>query len=99
MKGKLDFVTNSSSTSFSVWGVDLTYEQTKLLEIDHDKLYDKGIEYGEGGEGYVYGIRPDKMKPTQTLEEFKREIAEILSECGIDVVSDNIEFISTEVLS
>ncbi len=102
MKQKLDFVTNSSSTSFCVWGVVLPFDEAtfdcdKWEEIE-DELYEKGFRYGETY-GMAYGISPGMMKPDQTLNEFKEEVVEMLNSLGLKVTKEQIKYIEAEVLA
>lgn len=102
MKLKLDYVTNSSSTSFCVWGVVLSYEEAKSFDGDkYEEMWsyldEKGFRYGETN-GMAFGISPRMMKPDQTLNEFKKEVIEILKLLGLNVTREQIEYIETEVL-
>lgn len=101
MKKKLDFVTNSSSTAFCVWGVCIPFSEQK--KINNERLeeleYDSDIRLQSGeGDGMMYGVSPNMMKPNQTLNEFKQEISELLKEIGLDVEIEDIGFLMTEVL-
>jgi len=100
LKKKLDYVTNSSSTSFCVWGIVLPFKEANAFDYDkyaEMELNKRGFRYGET-DGMAYGISPKMMKPNQTLNEFKEEIVEILNSLGLSVTKKQIKYIETTVL-
>ncbi len=129
MKIKTDFVTNSSSVSFIVWGV--SYDMGIIIELIGDKVYNYFINESEKNkeiiskeeffknsdmfrdylmsfieqanlensfEQYDYdyiniGRSPFKMKPCQTLINFKEEIQKDFENLGLKVTIDQIQSI------
>ena len=107
MKVKLDFITNSSTTCFVVFGTsvnktDLSEDlQEKLKEDPYDGLEDaiKGSDLSYTfGPDYDYedeimiGIGITSMKDDETLKKFKRRVRlEILETIGVKCTPHYIE--------
>jgi len=103
MKIKCDFVTNSSSTSYCMYGkcfdkdelkemlrVNLNEEDDDFYITDFIYELDKEIEVMDLDDSIIVGVSPDKMKENQTLKEFKMYTAEQLKKIGIDVTYNEI---------
>jgi hypothetical protein len=84
MKQRNGFVSNSSSSSFCCFGVALNALPEKLEDADPWEVTEKAKlrlyndVCGEDGcdiSQYVIGLEPDEMADTQTLGEFKQQIA------------------------
>ena len=108
MKIRYDFVSNSSSSSFVLWGI--SYDTDELAEklrgeersaaADIDAfLEDKKISYDEYVFGYddnyiAFGLSPEEMKDNETLKEFKTRVIDRLKSYGLPIEgSGDIEFI------
>lgn len=96
MKIRKGYVSNSSSSSFFVVGVQ--YEQSKF-DKDYDDLDLEGtdLEYQNGisdycGE-YIIGIPILKMKDEQTLAQFKESIFEQLKKIGFIGNKEDIQIL------
>lgn len=87
MKIRTDFVTNSSSTSYCIMGIDFS-----SIEIDPgdmemaEKLENEGIAIDSCYEPYVIGLDICKMRDTETLGQFKSRVMQELNK-----ISDNNE--------
>jgi DnaJ-class molecular chaperone len=70
MKQKIDFVTNSSSTSFCVWGKNINEDFESLSDKTKKLIYDKYIEESKksNSEFYVSFEDFDKFSNSQKME-------------------------------
>lgn len=86
MKIKHDFVTNSSSTSFCMWGVELYVEESDIPESLLKKAYDSYIPK----EPLSYEMFKEKIKKYWDNNEglFDDAIVSYIEETGLDVYMD-----------
>ena len=81
MKIKHDFVTNSSSTSFVIYGATFqNYEDAAALK---EKISDKEFvtECGEYEDTYV-GVDFTSMKMDETRRQFQERVEKVLRDAG-----------------
>ncbi len=104
MKIREGFVSNSSSTSFCILGVDVTAERKLIERYQNSNYYNKmdigclslreGLENLGYHEMYYLGAHPSEMRPTETLFEFKERIVEEMKEkCDIDIDVDDLKWL------
>lgn len=102
MKIRTGFVSNSSTSSFIVWGTYVSNEETaELGDSDFiDKIYEAGLKYGYDNEGdRMVGLSPADMKDDQTLLEFKQSIVDTLKKLGVVVAVTSLEYIEEIIVS
>lgn len=93
MKMKLDFVSNSSSTSYCIYGVYLNSDKLRDL-VSPDSSYDDDYElmeevynffnktpavFQQTGCGGVLGLNATNMGLNETLYEFKARVAGVVN--------------------
>ena len=105
VKMRMDFVTNSSSTSYCIFGIE--YE-SKVKEDandfwteigkEADEIKKKGFDihfYVEEGRGVV-GMDLERMKGTETLNAFKARVTAALNKAGLNPFNQTPQFIVEE---
>ena len=83
MKVRMGFVSNSSSSSFCIYGAELKMETADVEKLE-EKAVELGllIEYGQEGEHKYIGRSWDSIKDDETGAAFKAGIRE-----GIEAVT------------
>ena len=108
MKVKCDFVTNSSSTSFCLWGtskgMDTFLSANGINEEDYrykcidDILEKTDLDYHIDSESDIIyiGISPERMEENETLHQFKEKVQRMLKEVNCN---EYPEFIAETIYS
>ena len=79
MKTRLGFVSNSSSSSFCLYGIHLSYN-TKLTEEDYSFLQKHGLEHMEDDGDMIYIGREWKtVRDGETGGQFKESVEEAVA--------------------
>lgn len=99
MKVRNGFVSNSSSSSFCLFGIEApSGEDYDSLEekIDKSKMkleFHSGIsDYSD--DSYFIGLTPTAMKDDETLLQFKQRIVDALIAGGIEATTKDVKFYS-----
>jgi hypothetical protein len=77
MKIRIGFVSNSSNTSFCIFGKYVSYDKYKTLPNTLDTHSASQYNFDED---YVVGLSPERMINTETVSEFKERVRKMLSE-------------------
>lgn len=104
MKVKCDFVTNSSSTSFCLWGISMDIdmflsangvnEEDRPGDFIEDIMEKSELDYYTDYESDIIylGISPERMLKNETLAEFEERIKSLLA--NVNCGDRGISFIS-----
>lgn len=105
MKIRAGHVSNSSSTSFCIYGYLIDNLSELSIEGDFDYLFDLEKKFRQNGinleivrgideyyDQYVIGQSPERMKMDQTRKEFTENIVDELKKVGISCDVDDIYF-------
>lgn len=89
MKIRLGFVSNSSSSSFCIYGyyIDCNSPERKTLSNNYKRIDERKLYFGGPDGSYCLGLPIDEMKDDETKVEFikraEKEIKECMFELGI----------------
>lgn len=87
MKIRQGFVSNSSSTSFCIMGVELTPDiEDKFYETENYRQ--SVIQTYSGEDGQYIGVDIFNMRCDETLKSFSERVNMIFKDFGIDIDSE-----------
>ncbi len=97
MKIRSGFVSNSSSSSFCILGLEITNEQYDNIYANKKTIEDKqmvldletSVSYEDG---YFAGMYPARMKDDETLGQFKQRIVEGFKLAGMEVQPTQLDW-------
>lgn len=98
MKIRSGFVSNSSSSSFCILGVEVdseTFKKVNAIPYKERNEETLNTETSISYEGQYYlGYEPGKMKDDETLGHFKDRIVNAASKLGITIKKEELSFIT-----
>jgi hypothetical protein len=88
MKIRMGFVSNSSTSSFCIYGVYLSDEEAKNIkgtddyEFWEEKAGDLGLEHHhpDGFDGHYIGMDWSNIKGSETGNQFKKRVQKLITE-------------------
>lgn len=96
MKYRQGFVSNSSTTSFAIFGIEINNDDYNKLEDQYDEpVHGKYLSICNDEHGRMYtGLACEHMRDDQTLAMFKLEVLEKINKYLPDVTFEQIEYYS-----
>lgn len=97
MKIRNGFVSNSSSSSFCIFGINIKDDKYNL---DYDSLDLKGVnldhEYAvnEYDDSQYMGMNPEKLGENETLAQFRQRIVDEFAKIGVNVEPSELSWIT-----
>ena len=96
MKTRQGFVSNSSSSSFCILGVEIERDICDKVEAAREQLKGTGVETNyaiSGGEWVCVGINVTTMKDDETPLQVKQRLVSALDKIGVSVDIAKVGFI------